>query len=297
MPNIYVIFNPVAGTEDPDSLYDAIASHLAAEPGSYEIYRTTGDERIIEIVRQARQRGFDRLIAAGGDGTISEVASGLATTGTPLGILPTGTGNALARELGIPLDLDAALDLITGEHTIRPIDTMRVGEHHYILSISIGLSSLTMQDTGREEKRALGLVAYVWTGLQKLLGFQPVGFELTLDGEPTYRRADEVAVANNGALGMPAFRWGPEVTLDDGTLDVCFVDARNLLDYLSIGWHAFWGKQHQERRMHCLPAQQRVTVRADKDLPVQADGDIIGQQHVEVEIAPQSLHIIVPTRD
>ena len=130
-----------------------------------------------------------------------------------------------------------------------------------------------------------------------MLGFQPIGFELTLDGEPTYRRADEVAVANNGTLGMPALRWGPEITLDDGTLDVCFVDARNLLDYLSIAWNAFWGQQHQERRMHCLQAQQRVTVQADKDLPVQADGDIIGRQHVEVEIAPQSLDVIVPAED
>jgi diacylglycerol kinase family enzyme len=158
----------------------------------------------------------------------------------------------------------------------------------------MGLSSLTMRDTAREEKRTLGLLAYLWTGLQKLLGFQPIGFELTLDGEHTYRRADEVAIANNGALGMPAFRWGPEITLDDGTLDVCFVDARNLLDYLSILWHAFWGQQRQERRMHCLQAQQRVTVQADKDLPVQADGDIIGRQSVEVEIAPHSLKIIVP---
>ena len=156
MPNTYVVFNPVAGAEDPDGLYAAIASHLAAEPGSYEIYRTTGNERMLKVVRQALQRGFNLLIAAGGDGTVSAVASGLADTGIPLAILPTGTGNVLARELRIPLALDAALDLITGAHAIRSIDTMRVGEQHYLLNVSSGLSSLTMRDTGREEKRTLG---------------------------------------------------------------------------------------------------------------------------------------------
>ena len=297
MPNTFVIFNPVAGTEEPERVYDAIASRLATQAGSYDIYRTTGDERVLDVVKKALRRGFDVFVAAGGDGTVSNTASGLVDTGKSLGILPTGTGNVLARELGIPLQLNAALELLTGEHTIRPIDTMKVDDRYFILSISVGLSSLTMQDTGREEKRMLGLTAYVWTGIQKLLGFQPIGFELTLDGEETYRRADEVAVANNGALGMPAFRWGPEVTLDDGTLDVCFVDARNLLDYLSIAWNAFWGQQRQERRMHCLQAKERVTVTADRDLPVQADGDIIARQSVEVEIAPQSLDLIVPPED
>ena len=297
MTNIYVVFNPVAGTEEPEQLYDTITHRLAEQPGSYQIYRTTGDERIIDVVERALRRGFDLFVGAGGDGTLSSMADGLADSDRPLAILPTGTGNILARELGIPLELDAALDLVTGEHAIRPIDTMQVGDRRFLLSISIGLSSLTMQDTAREEKRALGLLAYIWTGLKKLLGFQPIGFELTLDEQETYRRADEITVANNGALGMPAFRWGPDVSLDDGKLDVCFVNARNLLDYLSIGWNAFWGRQHQERRLHCLQAQQRVIVRADKDLPVQGDGDIIGRRSIEVKIAPHSLNIIVPPED
>jgi len=294
MSHIYIILNPVSGTEDAERLQRTIAHHFAAQPGAYEIYRTTGQERLADVVQEAQRRGFETFVAAGGDGTVSAVADGLVNTHLPLGILPTGTGNVLARELGIPLNPKDALELVTGAHQTHAIDVLRAGARHCLLSVSLGLSSLTMQDTGREEKRVFGLLAYLWTGVKKLVGFQPVGFELTLDGDTFYRRAAEVTVANDGVLGMPAFRWGPDVALDDGRLDICFIHARNLLAYLKIGRHAVWGKQRHEPRLHCLEGGKRATVRADRDLPVQADGEIIGRQSIEVEILPRALDVIVP---
>ncbi|NBD35843.1 MAG: diacylglycerol kinase family lipid kinase, partial [Chloroflexi bacterium] len=235
------------------------------------------------------------FIAVGGDGTVSGVAGGLVNTGNPLAIVPTGTGNTLARELSVPLDLEGALEVITGPHAQRRIDAIRAEGRHFVLSVSMGISSLMMRDTGREEKQNLGLLAYIWTGLRKLFGFQPVRFHLEVDGKAQKHRAAEVVALNSGAIGMPALQWAPDVRLDDGEMNVCVVRGRTLLDYLIVAWDVVTGRE--ERRaphIRCVPVARSVTMEADKSLPVQGDGEIFGQSAVHVELAPSALIMIVP---
>ncbi len=293
---IYVVFNPVAGmTSEPETVLKAIAGCLAQAPGAYEIYQTTGEENVAEIVAQAVARDFDLFIAVGGDGTASIVADGLVNTGKSLAIVPTGTANTLARELGVPLNLEEALALIFGPHSQRRIDMIRAEGRHFILSVSIGISAVIMRDTGREEKRSLGLLAYIWTGLRKLLGFQPVRFHLEIDGESRTYRAAEVIALNSGAIGMPAFQWTPDVRLDDGEMDVCVVRGRTVLDYLIVAWDVVTARE--ERRaphIRCVPVAHSVTVEADTSLPVQGDGEVFGRRAVHVALAPAVLSVIVP---
>ncbi len=291
----YVVFNPVAGTVDPDSAYRRIGEHLDAAGWTYEIYQTTGDESVPAIVREAlSQKEYDLLVAAGGDGTVSAVAGGLINSDVPMGLLPTGSGNALARELQIPLQIQGALDLLTGEHARRTIDGMQVGDHYFFLSVSVGLSSLVMKETGREQKRNFGWLAYIWTGLRKLLGHQPGHFWVTIDGKTEHWNAAEVNVANSGAIGMPAFQWGPDIRIDDGRLDVCVVRARNLLDYLRVAGSIVVGRQRPTPHIHCKQAEESVDVQGDRAFPIQADGEIIGHTEVRVELLPQALTMIVP---
>lgn len=291
----YLVFNPVAGTVDPESAYRTIADHFTAVGWEYDIYRTTGEESIPDVVRKARTReDYDVVVAVGGDGTVSGVAGALVASEVPLGILPTGSGNALARELQIPLGLQDALDLLTGAHGHRTIDGMEVQGQHYFLSVSVGLSSLTMKDTGREEKRSFGWLAYIWTGLGKLFGHQPAHFLLTVDGQEQHWSAAEVVVANSGAIGMPAFQWGPGIRLDDGHLDVCVVRARSLVDYVRVAASVVLGRQRPTPHIHCQQADQALTVKVGRGLPIQADGEIIGRSHVTVTLEPQAVTLIVP---
>lgn len=105
---VFVVHNPVAGTSDPELVRSEIENHLELTGNKHKIYETSGQEDVREIVNDALQQGFQVIWAAGGDGTVAAVVNGLVNKNTPMGIIPIGTGNALARELNIPLDVGAA---------------------------------------------------------------------------------------------------------------------------------------------------------------------------------------------
>jgi diacylglycerol kinase family enzyme len=126
MKRVYIVLNPVAGTDDSRKVKKLITQHFEAQPWRYEIYTTTGEEQLGKIVKQALAQAPDLCVAAGGDGTVAGVASGLVHSPIPLGIVPCGTGNAMARELGIPLQIPSALEMLTGEHTLRSFDALQI---------------------------------------------------------------------------------------------------------------------------------------------------------------------------
>jgi diacylglycerol kinase (ATP) len=293
MPKAFVVLNPVAGSAEDDAP-GRIEGHFSAYGWQPQIYETSGDEDVGALVREAASRGADLCVGAGGDGTASAVASGLVGTGVPLGILPIGTGNVLAQELGIPEDLDEALALLTGDHDVDALDMIRVGDRRYVLNVSVGIGSLSMRDTKREWKQRLGMLAYALTTLRILLGYQPRRFDLTIDGQTRRIRASEVMVANSPAVGSPDVRLGTDVHLDDGRLDVCVVRARNVLDYIRVVWDVLLRRQDRSRNVRCIPVQRSVRIEARRTLPVEADGEIIGETPVEATFEPSALKVVVP---
>ena len=120
-----VVLNSIAGQTAHESVRGALDSHFPASQIEYEIHETSKGDKLGQIVRDRMRDGFDLAVAAGGDGTVSEVIDGLAGNPVPLGILPTGTGNLIARELGVPQDVDEAVRLIAGAPRSRKIDAMR----------------------------------------------------------------------------------------------------------------------------------------------------------------------------
>jgi diacylglycerol kinase (ATP) len=290
----FVVLNPVAGNSDVNIVRQALEEHLGNGNWRYEIYETTGQERLADVVSVALDQGFDVFVAAGGDGTVSGVVNGLAHSNHPLAIIPVGTGNTLARELDIPLDVEDALAILVGEHEVRTIDAIQIGDRFFVLNVGVGVSAVMMRDTGRENKRRLGLIAYLWTGLKKLIGWQAHRFAVVVAGQEDTFRASEVVVANSGAIGDPAFRWGAQVRLDDGRLDVCVVRARNGIDYLRLAWGVLLGRQKHDPNMRCLSADRRIVITADRPLPVQGDGEFIGHTPVHVDVVPGAVQVIVP---
>src|SRR3954464_289490 len=111
---------------------------------------------------------------------------------------------------------------------------MRGGDACYFPQVGIGIDALMIRDTGREAKRRFGRIAYLWTALTRLLGFQPRRFTLTIDGQQKKARASQIVAATGGTLGQPPFRGGPNTRPDDGRIDVCIVRARTVLDYVKL---------------------------------------------------------------
>lgn len=295
MKRAYIVLNPVSGTDDPQDVRELITQYFDAQDWAHEIYTTTGEEQVADVVRKALKQDFDLCVAAGGDGTVAGVASGLVHSQVPLGIVPSGTGNALARELKIPMQQSLALEIITGSHTLRSFDALQVQERFFFLNLSFGVSAQAMLDAERQVKRKFGVFAYVWSGLKRLVGFQPYKFELDIDGQ-TYRfRASEIVVANSAIVGLPALRIAPDVRFDDGRFNVCIVRANTLWDYLKIGWDMLLGHQKRNPHLRFLEAKHSVSIRVTHPVPIQADGEFIGRGSIDVSLVPQAVQIIAPT--
>ena len=290
-----VVLNHMAGSANADDVRQALARQLG-EQIQTDFYETTGDEAedIVAIVRAELVNNPSVVVAAGGDGTISQVAEALIGTDTCLGIIPVGTANVFARELGIPLDLEAACALLNGQPHTTSVDAMKVGEQYFVLQIGIGIDSLMIRDTDRQAKRRFGRAAYMWTAFRRLIGYQSMRFTIVADGKRMRPRASQVLIANGGVLGAPPFRWGPNIRPDDGQIDLCIVSARTALDYVGLIWHTLVGQQRRDRNVRYLTAERSIAISADQPLPIQADGEIIGDTPIQIEVVPDALKVIVP---
>ena len=294
MSRAFVIVNPASGHYQPDTVVAAIERAALTDARELELREISAGESVSDIIRAAAARSFDMFVAVGGDGTVSGVVEGLDGSPVPIAIVPVGTGNLLARGLGIPLDPVAAAGLIAGEHAIRTIDAMRVGTRVFVLNVGVGISSATVRDTSNEDKRRFGRAAYVGTGLRELLGFRPCRFTVTVDGRATRVRATEITVANCDFIGDIPWPWAPEMLPDDGKLDVCLVLVPTAGESIRSGLRVMRHRRRPVPNVRWLRARRSVKIETNRILPVQGDGDLIGETPVEVTVLPRAVRVIVP---
>ena len=295
-PKTFIVVNPVAGVTQPEAVREKIESALQVREIPFEIYETKGHDKFRQIIRDAIQRGVKLVIAAGGDGTLSGVVDGLVDTQIPLLILPTGTWNALAQALDIPLQIDAALELLFQEHRIRTIDAIQVDQSYYVLSVSAGVGARTMEDVKREEKRRFGRLADLRSAIAHALEFRSYTFSVKIDGKFTKIRASELMVANSSILGLKILRLDPNIRMDDGKLNVCRIYANSIGEYLRLAASMLRGDQQHSWNLSCVEALQEVEIHSKEKLPVQGDGDLIGKLPVTVKIHPRAVQIVTPPK-
>lgn len=198
---VYAVFNPKAGKEDEATeLRSALARHFTSPRWTVEIYETTGKEDITATCRAACELCISLVISAGGDGTLVGVANALVHRQIPLGILPLGTGNRLARVLSIPLKLDEAVQLLAGDHTIIEIDALKVGNLNFFSNVSVGMSPGIMNETKSAQKKRFGRLAYFLTIVKRSSLFHRQCYTLSIDGQPRQIRASEVLISNTTVL-------------------------------------------------------------------------------------------------
>ena len=293
-PKTFVVVNPVAGVSQSETVREKIESALKAKEIPFEVYETTGKDNFKQIIRNAVKQGFKLVIVAGGDGTLSGVVDGLVDTQIPLLILPTGTWNALAQALNIPLQFDAAMELLFQEHRIQSIDAMNIDKNYYVLSISAGVGARTLKAVKREEKRRFGRLAELRSAIVHLLEFRSHTFDVKIDGKFTKFRASELMVSNSSILGIKALQLDPDIRMDDGKLNVCRIYANTISEYLKLAVSMLRGDQKHNWNIHCMEALQEVEIHCRERLPVQGDGDLIGQLPITVKIQPKAVQIVTP---
>lgn len=292
---VFVVLNPVAGVSDSDSIRDSVEKYCESKSWTYDIHETKKDEDLNSIMKKVLKDGTDLVIAAGGDGTVAGVVSVIAQSGVPLGIIPAGTGNALARDLGIPIAADAALELLGSDHDVKTMDAIKIGKDYYVLNVSVGVSAIIMEKTGREEKRRFGFLAYIWRAIQTLTRSRLHRFSAEVDGRQVQFTASEVMITNEKLMGLQPKIDNVEVNAEDGRLDLFIVRAQGFRDYFDVFTRLVRrSKSEYDSNIRYLPVKNKLVINTLRPVAVQADGEVIGQTPVEIQVVPNAIKVIVP---
>ena len=156
----FIIINPVAGFINAKTMKRIITDHFIRLEWETTVHLTEMDDDLTALVKKRLEGGIDMVVVAGGDGTIASVAAGMVDSGVPLGIIPAGTWNAIARHLMLPFNPVRALSIMTGKHKVRYLDLMSIGTSVHAMNLSVGLSARMIKSTSRETKRKFGNLAY-----------------------------------------------------------------------------------------------------------------------------------------
>ncbi|QNN54526.1 YegS/Rv2252/BmrU family lipid kinase [Nocardioides mesophilus] len=293
-----VILNPIK-VEDVDA-FKALVERMAAESGwtAPTWHLTTVADPGRSMAEQAAIDGAELVLVCGGDGTVRTVCAELAGTGIPVGVVPAGTGNLLARNLDIPLYLNAAIDVgLNGQD--RAIDLVAISgdgigpDEHFLVMAGMGFDAAIMEGANEQIKAKVGWLAYIVSGLRNIM-FQPVRVEISLDGGPwTKHRARTVVVGNVGYLqaGMPLL---PDAAIDDGILDVVILHPRRFLSWIPLAVRILSKGKRTDDTVNRMTGR-KVSVRAATDTPRQLDGDPIGAgRELNAEVRHGRLLVRVP---
>ncbi|KQZ76099.1 diacylglycerol kinase family protein [Nocardioides sp. Root151] len=276
--DLHVVLNPIK-VEDVGQ-FRAIVSSMAREAGWSEPswHYTTVEDPGTGMAHAASVSGADLVIVCGGDGTVREVCAELAGTGIPVGIIPAGTGNLLARNLDIPLYIRSAIDVaLNGQD--RAIDMVEVSgdgieDSHFMVMAGMGFDAAIMEGVNEDIKKRVGWLAYVLSALKSLM-FPAVKVEVSVDDGPaTVHRARTVLVGNVGFLqaGMPLL---PDALIDDGVLDVVLLHPKKFLSWIPLAIRVLTKRSKTDETIERFTGR-KVVVRAAADTPRQLDGDSIG---------------------
>lgn len=291
-----VIVNPIRIDSDAFRVRVSAAASAAGwdEPLWFE---TTADDVGASMARAAVAAGADVVVAAGGDGTVRVVCAEMAGTGVPVGVVPAGTGNLLARNLGLPLGRDAALEVILRGQD-RAVDLVRIkGDDleptRFAVMAGMGLDAAIMDGAPDSLKRRMGWSAYFVSGIRQLR-YPAVRVEISIDGRPPeHRRARTVVIGNVGSLtaGIPLL---PDARIDDGVLDVVVIAPRRVLGWVSLVWRVLTRHPRTDERLDRFTGRS-VVVTAATPTPRQLDGDTVGAgTEIRADVEPGILLVRVP---
>jgi YegS/Rv2252/BmrU family lipid kinase len=288
-PRYLVLVNPSAGGGRAAKLLPQLEGALRARGIDHEVVLTTSLGHGCEEARKAATAGEIPVVMSG-DGLIGQIGGVLAGFDVPMGVIPGGRGNDLARVLGIPTEIPAAVELLAGGAT-RAIDVGEVNGRRFLGVASCGFDSEANR-IANQARLVKGNLVYLYAALRAMAAWKPARFELTLDGDPRSFRGYSVAAANSKAFGGGMF-IAPDAELDDGKLDIVWISDHAKLRYLANLPTVFKGRHVERDEVHVARVTQ-VRISADRPFAVYADGDPIADLPATIRVLPQALNVIAP---
>lgn len=280
-----IILNPAA---KGDQARKTLSQMVKLVPEA-KVYLTEGPGHGEKLAREVVGKGYRTIVAAGGDGTVNEVLNGIDPKICTLGVLPVGTMNVLALELGIPPNLEKALEVIRAGKRKR-LDMGLANRRRFIQLAGVGLDAETVRRTHPNAKKAWGPWSYLLTAAQLMVAPAPV-LRVKVPGKKEIRGA-MVLIGNGRHYGGP-FQFFPKAEMADGKLDVCVFPKSGPLDLLWYLQAVLLGGPNSLPEVTYLQVPA-LRVEAEKSVALEVDGEYCGETPVDFQIVPKGLEVIVP---
>ncbi len=286
---ILFLINPVSGIGKQKIVEKFIESDLDSKKFAVTIKYTQYKAHAREIVGQERDQ-YDIVVAVGGDGTVNEVASKLVGTNTALAIIPTGSGNGLARYLSIPLKVQRAIQALN-ENNVKLIDTLKVNQYTAVNVAGIGFDAHISHSF--EGRKLRGPLSYAQLITMEFAKYESQRYELIIDGKQYNRNSFIISFANSSQYGNNV-HIAPNAIIDDGLVDVCFVNA--FPKYMAPAMLlTLFGKSMEKNDFEEIVQAKNIQVLSDSPINGHIDGEpVVLDSEITIEVIPQSLKVIVP---
>ncbi len=278
------IINPNAGTNKATDFNNLIAEIKANS--SNIILESSGPLEATNLAHNALQQGATRIIAVGGDGTINEVASALVNTNIPLGIIPFGSGNGLARHLNIPLNPFKALQFAT-KGNVQKMDVGMFNDRYFFCTAGIGFDASVAHRFAKGSGR--GFINYIKATLNTLFSYQPIQVVLNNGPEET---VFSLTIANANQFGNNAY-ISPMSSVQDGLLEVIKIKKLSFLQASAIGIRLFMGNIHHSKMVE-ITSFKDISIKYHNNAPFHLDGEqlLTEKEDIKIQLLPAAIHVI-----
>ncbi len=291
---VLLITNPAARR---GRLYEQRARDtLKAHGADFDVVVTSHVGHAAEVA-VARAGNFAAVLTLGGDGTAMEVIGALAHSGVPVGVLPGGTGNLIARSLHTPRRIERAIPaLLTGD--LAGVDLGFIPEcgRYFAFTSGVGVDARLIDETDAGAKRRFGISAYVYTGMRVGLSRRPFRVRVLVDGKPFERDATSLMVANFGTVLDQLIVLGPGIRQDDGLLDLCVFSPATAAGAFRIAWWLF-RRDFRSQSELLFQKGREFSIECDPPQLYQADGEILGRTPYTVRVEPLAARLLVARPD
>lgn len=288
--NILFIINPISGGRGKLRIPDFINQYLDKEKFNANFVFSEYVGHAGELADEAATKNFDVIVAAGGDGTINEVATEVLKHHKILGVLPLGSGNGLARFLKIPKNLRHAIGLINNFKT-DSIDTAEFNNKCFFNLAGMGFDAHLSAVFSKDKKR--GLSGYVKLGFKEVFNYKPQTYQLEIDGTTYTRKAFAISIANSSQYGNDVF-IAPNASVKDGLLDVCIIKPFPIIKLPVLGYVMLRGTAESSEMIEIIKGKH-IKITREKAGAVHVDGEPLQMgTSIEALVHPLSLQVIVP---
>ncbi len=285
---IQAIINPISGVGSKRKIPKLIEEMCDKEGNSLDITFTEYAGHASELTRKAIDEGANVILAVGGDGTVNEIARAMLHADAVLGIIPKGSGNGLARELHIPMDVKGALEVIR-KGNITTVDSCTANDRIFFCTCGVGFDAAVSQKFANEKHR--GSLTYIKNTVEEYLSYKPEPYELLVDDDQTIKeKAFLVACANASQYGNNAF-IAPHANIEDGKMDITILAPFTPLDIAPLAIQLFTKQIDRNSKIRTMKARE-VTIIRQKPGVMHLDGEpVMVDSHIRIRVQPHSLKV------